>query len=141
MVDQILMKESQISMANSPVSTIPFALEQFTTLLAGCQWPLYIFLRGIVGDDEQARDLMQDTFYDAWRTAQRGMPPFHTGGASEVGIRRWLFHVAYNRACSALPPVLATRRATVARESTGFVKQASGQFVAGPPARLCFLSW
>ncbi len=89
-------------MANSPVSTIPFALEQFTTLLAGCQWPLYIFLRGIVGDDEQARDLMQDTFYDAWRTAQRGMPPFHTGGASEVGIRRWLFHVAYNRACSAL---------------------------------------
>ncbi len=89
-------------MANSPVSTIPFALEQFTTLLAGCQWPLYIFLRGIVGDDEQARDLMQDTFYDAWRTAQRGMPPFHTGVASEVGIRRWLFHVAYNRACSGL---------------------------------------
>lgn len=89
-------------MANAPVSAFPFALEQFTTLLAGCQWPLYTFLRGIVGDDEQARDLMQDTFYDAWRAAQRGMPPFHAGDERDVGIRRWLFHVAYNRACSAL---------------------------------------
>lgn len=89
-------------MANSPVSTAPFAVEQFSTLLASCQWPLYTFLCGMVGDDEQARDLMQDTFYDAWRTAQRGIPPFHTGNASEADIRRWLFHVAYNRACSAL---------------------------------------
>jgi RNA polymerase sigma-70 factor, ECF subfamily len=89
-------------MSDPPVSTLVVSLEQFTALLDRCQWPLYTFLRGMVGDDEQARDLMQDTFYDAWRTAQQGNPPFDRGSAEEAGMRRWLFHAAYNRACSAL---------------------------------------
>src|SRR5690349_18880389 len=89
-------------MSDPPVSTLQISLEQFTDLLDRCQWQLYTFLRGIVGDDEQARDLMQDTFYDAWRTAQQGNPPFDRTCAEEAGRRRWLFHVAYNRACSAL---------------------------------------
>jgi RNA polymerase sigma-70 factor (ECF subfamily) len=89
-------------MIDPPVSTLQVTLEQFTDLLDRCQWQLYTFLRGIVGDDEQARDLMQDTFYDAWRTAQQGNPPFDHASEEETGMRRWLFHAAYNRACSAL---------------------------------------
>jgi RNA polymerase sigma-70 factor (ECF subfamily) len=89
-------------MANAPVSPVSLTLEQFSAFLVRCQWPLSTFLRGLVGDEEQARDLMQDTFYDAWRTAQRGLPPFSSSGESEAGMRRWLFHAAYNRACSAL---------------------------------------
>jgi RNA polymerase sigma-70 factor, ECF subfamily len=89
-------------MSDPPVSTLQISLEQFTALLDRCQWPLYSFLRGIIGDDEQVRDLMQDTFYDAWRTAQQGNPPFDRTCAEEAGMRRWLFHAAYNRACSAL---------------------------------------
>jgi RNA polymerase sigma-70 factor, ECF subfamily len=89
-------------MSNSPVSTLQVSLEAFTALLDRCQWQLYSFLRGMVGDDEQARDLMQDTFCDAWRTAQQGNPPFDRASTEEVGMRRWLFHAAYNRACSAL---------------------------------------
>ena len=89
-------------MSDPPVSTLQISLEQFTDLLDRCQWPLYSFLRGMVGNDEQARDLMQDTFYDAWRTAQQGNPPFDRTCVEEAGMRRWLFHAAYNRACSAL---------------------------------------
>ncbi len=89
-------------MSDPPISQLRVSLEQFTDLLDRCQWPLYTFLRGIVGDDEQARDLMQDTFYDAWRTAQQGIPPFDSASQEEAGCRRWLFHVAYHRACSTL---------------------------------------
>lgn len=89
-------------MSDPPVSTLQVSLEHFTDLLDRCQWPLYTFLRGMVGDDEQARDLMQVTFYDAWRTAQQGHPPFDRMSPGEAGMRRWLFHAAYNRACSAL---------------------------------------
>ena len=63
-------------MSEPPVPALQVSLEQFIALLDRCQRPLYTFLRGIVGDDEQARDLIQDTFYDAWRTAQQGIPPF-----------------------------------------------------------------
>jgi RNA polymerase sigma-70 factor, ECF subfamily len=89
-------------MSDPAVSPLQISLEAFTDLLDRCQWPLYTFMRGIVGDDEQARDLMQDTFYDAWRTAQQGKPPFDSNSEEEAGRRRWLFHAAYNRACSAL---------------------------------------
>jgi RNA polymerase sigma factor (sigma-70 family) len=90
----------------------------FTTLLNRYQWPLYAFVRGFVGHDEQARDLTQDVFADAWRATLRAASPFaaltqpgaaatHTpDGALADGIddaiRRWLFHAAYCRAISAL---------------------------------------
>jgi RNA polymerase sigma factor (sigma-70 family) len=70
-------------------------------VLDRCQWPLYTFLRGIAGDDEQARDLVQDTFCEAWRAAQRGTAPFDVD-RPEAEVRRWLFRVAYTRAISAL---------------------------------------
>lgn len=88
-------------MRQPPSSTIVFPLESFTQLLDRCQWPLSLFLRGLVGDEEQARDLMQDAFYDGWRVAQQGSPPFDRP-EDEDGMRRWLFHAAYNRAISAL---------------------------------------
>lgn len=74
-----------------------------------CQWPLYTFLRGLTGDDEQARDLTQETFLRAWRAAQAGTPPFGARddlagdkAGDESGMRRWLFHVGYTCAVSAL---------------------------------------
>jgi RNA polymerase sigma factor (sigma-70 family) len=89
-------------LSDQPASSLTgFSQEAFADLLDRCQGSLFGFVRGIVGDEEQARDLMQDTFYDGWRTAQRGVPPFD-GSADEAGMRRWLFHAAYNRAISAL---------------------------------------
>jgi RNA polymerase sigma-70 factor (ECF subfamily) len=88
-------------MSDSPTFERSFSLERFTALLERCQWPLYTFLRDIVGEEEQARDLAQDTFYDAWRVAQHGLPPFDNAG-TERDMRRWLFHAGYNRAISTL---------------------------------------
>lgn len=81
-------------------STSPPPLADFASLVEGCQRPLYAFLRGIVADDEAARDLMQDTFCAAWQLAQRGSLPFAPTADQEDGVRRWLFHAAYNRAIS-----------------------------------------
>lgn len=81
-------------------STAPPRLIDFASLVEGCQRPLYAFLRGIVADDEAARDLIQDTFCAAWQLAQRGSPPFDAASSQEDGIRRWLFHAAYSRAIS-----------------------------------------
>ena len=73
----------------------------FTAWCDRCQWPLYTFLRGITGEDEPARDLLQETLLRAWRAAQCGAPPFDAA-RDEAGMRRWVFHVAYTRAISEL---------------------------------------
>ena len=39
------------------------------------QGALYGFLYGLVGNGEQAHDLTQDTFHDAWLAARRAAPP------------------------------------------------------------------
>jgi RNA polymerase sigma-70 factor (ECF subfamily) len=75
----------------------------FGDLLNRYQWPLYSFLRGLISDAEQARDIVQDVFCDAWRVSQRAVAPFDGQHESaEDGIRRWLFNAAYWRAISAL---------------------------------------
>src|SRR5215813_12588352 len=81
---------------------VPGALTfaQFTQVVERHERELYLFLHGMVPDGEQARDLVQDTFYDAWRAAKRKRPPLLPDGSSEE-IRRWLFHTAYCRAISA----------------------------------------
>jgi len=58
------------------------------------------FARGLVGDDELARDIAQDTFVDAWRAADRHVAPFDAPDAPDhlTDIRRWLFTVAYRHA-------------------------------------------
>jgi RNA polymerase sigma factor (sigma-70 family) len=71
----------------------------FVELLCETQGPLYGFVRGLVGDDEQARDVVQDVFVDAWRAARRAAPPFGCGSDAPA-MRRWLFVVAYRAAAS-----------------------------------------
>lgn len=65
------------------------------------QGALFGFLRGVLGDEEQALDLTQDVFCDAWRAMLRSMTPF-ASDAPEIVIRQWLFQTAYHRAMSAL---------------------------------------
>ena len=81
-------------------STAP-AAASFAALVQQTQRPLYGYLRGLMADAEQARDLAQDVFCDAWRAAKQGMPPFDAE-SDERGRERWLFHVAHHKAVSAL---------------------------------------
>lgn len=78
--------------AESPVA-------MFVELLRETQGPLYGFVRGLVGDPEQARDVVQDVYVDAWRAARRAAPPFGHGCDTQ-SVRRWLFFVAYRAAAS-----------------------------------------
>ncbi len=89
-----------MSSSTTVASTSPPSLADFASLVEDCQRSLYAFLRGIVADDEAARDLIQDTYCAAWQLALRGSPPFDAASGQEDGIRRWLFHAAYNRAIS-----------------------------------------
>jgi len=73
----------------------------FTSTLIREQQAVYGFVRGLVGNAEQARDITQDVFLFAWQAAQDGTPPFHAS-KDERGVRRWLYCVAYRRAASAL---------------------------------------
>lgn len=78
----------------------PFSssLAAFTALVERHHHSLYTFLRHLIGDDEQANDLLHDTLYEALRAARKGTPPF--GAASESDDdqqRRWLFRVAYHK--------------------------------------------
>jgi RNA polymerase sigma factor (sigma-70 family) len=83
----------------------------FAHHLSHLQGPLFGFVYGMVGDREQAHDIVQDVFVDAWRFASHDTPPF-TQDLDELGARRWLFHAAYWRA------VTVTRRARVIRWET-----------------------
>jgi RNA polymerase sigma-70 factor (ECF subfamily) len=84
-----------------PSQPDPQRLAVFAALLATTQDALRGFVRGMVGSVEQAQDITQDVFVDAWRAASRGQAPFN-GTGDEAAMRRWLFHVAYQRAVSAL---------------------------------------
>jgi RNA polymerase sigma-70 factor (ECF subfamily) len=84
-----------------PPSAAPFPEAAFAHLLASAQRPLYAFVRSLVGEAEQAQDILQDVFFDAWRAARSGTPPFGST-EDEDGIRRWLFHAAYCDAISVL---------------------------------------
>jgi RNA polymerase sigma-70 factor, ECF subfamily len=94
-------KETLMHEADRLMSTQPLASPSFREVVERHERELLRFLSGIVTDAEQARDLLQDTFYDAWRAVQREAAPFVAGSAAEE-IRRWLFHAAYCRATSAL---------------------------------------
>lgn len=78
-----------------------YPTEAFAQALSTLQWPLVGFVRGLVRDEEQARDIVQDVFVDAWKLARQGAPPFAGAAIDPDGVRRWLFHVAYRRAVSA----------------------------------------
>ena len=75
--------------------------DDFVCLVDAHQHRLYVYLAGLTGQPEQAFDLVQETFYDAWTTARQGKPPM-LPGAMEADIRRWLFRVATNNALTLL---------------------------------------
>lgn len=88
-------------MTGHPDGPARLSHEEFAQLVERQQRPLHAYLAGLIGNEEQAFDLVQETFYDAWRAAQQGSPPFLPGTA-EVEARRWLFRVASNNAISLL---------------------------------------
>jgi RNA polymerase sigma-70 factor (ECF subfamily) len=79
----------------------PHSPQDFTALVNRHQGALFGFLCGLVSNPEQARDLTQDTFHDAWLVASRHESPF-TPETTPEATRRWLFQVAYHRAISLL---------------------------------------
>src|SRR5215813_11577185 len=89
----------------------PLAAATFAAYLDRMQLPLFRFVRNLVGEAEQAQDVVQEVFVDAWRATQRAAPPFTSEG-EEAAVRRWVFHVAFHRAIS-----LIRRRRLIAWES------------------------
>lgn len=75
--------------------------DEFSLLVDRHQHMLHAYLAGMLGTAEQAFDLVQETFVDAWRAACAGAPPF-TQVMDENAVRRWLFRVASNNAISLL---------------------------------------
>ncbi len=90
----------------------PLTLSLFTATVDTHQAALYDFLRGMLGDDETARDLTQDTFSDAWRATQASAAPWSDAHAADER-RRWLFSIAYRRAISHLRRRSAIRWASL----------------------------
>jgi RNA polymerase sigma-70 factor (ECF subfamily) len=68
--------------------------DAFELLVVRYQAPLFRYLRGLVGDEEQARDLLQETFLRAYRAL---------GSLEDPSLlRSWLYRIAHNQAYSAL---------------------------------------
>ncbi len=88
-------------LSDPPAIRQPLSPSEFTALIDRHQGALYRFLRGLLTNTEQARDLAQDIFHDAWRVACRSETPFIQDGSPE-SMRAWLFQAAYHKAISAL---------------------------------------
>jgi RNA polymerase sigma-70 factor (ECF subfamily) len=73
----------------------------FSVLVDHTQEPLWRFVRELVGEPEQARDVVQEVFIDAWKAAQRRNAPFTEDGDT-AAMRRWIFRAGYHRAISVL---------------------------------------
>jgi len=68
--------------------------DAFEALIVRYQAPLFRYLRGLVGDYEQAQDLLQETFLRAFRSI---------ASLDDPGLlRSWLYRIAHNQAISAL---------------------------------------
>jgi RNA polymerase sigma-70 factor (ECF subfamily) len=68
--------------------------DAFEILVGRYQAALFRYLRGLVGDQEHARDLLQETFLRAYRSI---------GSLEDPGLlRSWLYRIAHNQAYSAL---------------------------------------
>ncbi|HKB47540.1 MAG TPA: sigma-70 family RNA polymerase sigma factor [Ktedonobacterales bacterium] len=90
-----------IDMLGPPRATPQLSHEEFARLIDRHQHPLHVYLAGLIGNSEQAFDLVQETFFEAWRAAQTGAPPFLCG-TDDAEIRRWLFRAGSNNAISLL---------------------------------------
>lgn len=68
--------------------------DAFEALVLRYQAPLFSYLHSFVGDSEQARDLVQETFLRAYRSL---------GSLDDPALlRSWLYRIAHNQACSLL---------------------------------------
>jgi RNA polymerase sigma-70 factor (ECF subfamily) len=68
--------------------------QAFESLMARYQAPLFRYLRGLVSDPEQARDLLQETFLRAYRSI---------GTLDDPSLlRSWLYRIAHNQAYTVL---------------------------------------
>lgn len=74
---------------------------QLARIVETTQAQLFGFVRGLIRNGDEARDVVQDVFVDAWKAAAREKPPFGSQ-CSEAEVRKWLFHVAYCKAMSYL---------------------------------------
>lgn len=88
-----------ISHRPATLASLPSA--RFTALVERQQHALDTFLQHLVGDAEEAADLLQDTFAEAWRATQAGRKPF-VDASDEGQMRRWLFQVAYHKGIDVL---------------------------------------
>lgn len=86
---------------SEPARTVTLSTDTFSALLHSTQGPLIGFVRGLLHDAEDARDVAQEVFADAWRALQQGKRPFVLDG-DDAGMQRWLFHAAYCEAVSVL---------------------------------------
>lgn len=75
--------------------------DAFGLILDQFQVPLVRFVRSLIGNDEDSRDVVQDAFVDAWRAVQCAVPPFTVTG-DDRARRNWLYHAAYCNAVSVL---------------------------------------
>lgn len=80
---------------------VPLPAAQFAEILERTQVRLVGFARGLLGNGEDARDVVQDVYVEAWRQAQRCGAPFRRE-ADPAEIDRWLYAVVYHRAISHL---------------------------------------
>src|SRR5215468_9656533 len=86
---------------SEPLDPGSFTATAFAVVLQTTQAALYAFVSHLIGHSEDARDLVQEVYVDAWRATQHGRQPF--AHESDAGARRrWLFHVAYHKAISYL---------------------------------------
>jgi RNA polymerase sigma-70 factor (ECF subfamily) len=74
-------------------------LDGFNDLLRAYYHRLADFACGLLSDEQQAHEVVQEVLVAAWRTAQQRKAPF-APAIDEAGAHRWLFQVAYRRAIS-----------------------------------------
>lgn len=68
--------------------------DAFDLVMERYQAGLFGYLHAFLGDREQARDLVQDTFFKAYRSLDSLADP--------ALLRSWLYRIAHNQACSLL---------------------------------------
>jgi len=101
--------------------------EAFWSIVEPFQLRLARFVQSTVGDAEDARDVVQDVFVSAWRTAQRRAAPF-AAEIDERAIQRWLFRVAYNKAID-----VVRHHSVITWESLGHYRPLEPTAFAGAP--------
>jgi RNA polymerase sigma-70 factor (ECF subfamily) len=107
--------------------------DAFEVLVLRYQGPLFHYLRGFVGDPEQAHDLVQDTFLRVHQSIR--------GLAEPALLRAWLFRIAHNLACSHLRrrrlvrwlPLLPSHHAPLSGRGTAEAAHVEAALAKVPP--------